>query len=112
MKTLTNVQILFDSGGHPEFAVIPYVEYQAIKSGKTKIRPAIPSKVVDRAMDNNISAAKAWREYLELTQIEVAQRMGISQSAYAQLENKKILRKSSRERIAFAFGIESEQLDF
>jgi len=112
MKTLTNVQILFDAGGAPEFAVIPYAEYQAIKSGKTPITPTIPSKVVDLAMDNDISAAKAWREYLELTQIEVADRMGISQSAYAQLESKKVLRKSSRDRIALALGIESAKLDF
>ena len=42
----------------------------------------------------------------------MAQRMDITQSAYAQLEAKKTSRKSTREKIAAALGIEAEQLDF
>ncbi len=112
MKTHTNVQILMDAGGHPTFAVIPFADYQALKLGKKKAEPTVPGQVVGLALKGELSAAKAWRTYLELTQAEVAQRMGTTQSAYAQLERKKTLRKSSREKIAQALGIDAAQLDF
>ena len=42
----------------------------------------------------------------------MAERLGISQSAYAQQESSSRLRKASREKIAGALGIEAAQLDF
>ncbi|WP_444814925.1 helix-turn-helix domain-containing protein [Variovorax davisae] len=47
-----------------------------------------------------------------LTRDEVAKRMGVTQSAYAQLETSARLRKGSRENIANALGNSSSQLDF
>ncbi len=107
-----NVVILRDAGGHPAFAVLPFAEYQALKLGKAKAEPTIPNHVVNLSLDNNVSPARAWREYLERTQADVAEQMGVTQSAYAQLEGKTTLRKSSREKIAKALGIVAEQLDF
>ncbi|MDM0037166.1 helix-turn-helix transcriptional regulator [Variovorax sp. J22P271] len=49
---------------------------------------------------------------LGLTRDEVAKRMGVTQSAYAQLETSARLRKGSRENIANALGNSSSQLDF
>jgi len=113
MNVLTeSVQILRDAGGRPAFAVIPFADYQALVKGKVKVEPGIPAAVVDKALDNEWSAARAWREHLGLTQAEVARRMEITQGAYAQLEAKKKIRKSSRERIAKALGIHEAQLDF
>ncbi|MDR0770108.1 MAG: helix-turn-helix domain-containing protein [Burkholderiales bacterium] len=113
MNALTeSVQILRDAGGHPTFAVIPFADYQALIKGKDKPKPRIPAVVVDLAMDNEWSAARAWRERKELTQAEVARRMGVTQGAYAQLEAKKTIRKSSREKIAKALGVHESQLDF
>ncbi|ACA11664.1 helix-turn-helix transcriptional regulator [Xylella fastidiosa subsp. multiplex] len=111
-ELIESVQILRDAGGHPAFAVIPFSDYQALIKGEFKVNPGIPAAVVDLAMDNTWSAARAWREHKQLTQIEVAQRMGITQGAYAQLEAKKSIRKSSREKIALALGIHESQLDF
>jgi len=116
-NTLTDsVQILRDAGGHPAFAVLPFDRYQALVKGRVKSRakaePGIPAAVVDLAMDNDWSAAHAWREFYGLTQTDLAQRMGITQGAYAQLEAKKTIRKSSREKIAAALGIQESQLDF
>lgn len=113
MNVLTErVQILRDAGGHPAYAVIPFAEYQALIHNKPKVEPGIPLEVVDKALEHEWSAARAWREHLELTQTEVARRMGVTQGSYAQLEAKKTIRKSSRERIAGALGIHETQLDF
>jgi DNA-binding XRE family transcriptional regulator len=115
MRTHTEfaVQIIRDTGGCPAFVVIPFSDYQAlVKGSKVKVEPGIPAAVVDLAMDNDWSSARAWREHKELTQTEVAQRMGITQGAYAQLEAKKTVRKSSREKIAKALDIHESQLDF
>jgi DNA-binding XRE family transcriptional regulator len=111
-KLTESVQIIHDTEGHPAFAVLPFADYQALVKGKVKVAPGIPASVVDLAMDNEWSAARAWREHKELTQTELAQRMGITQGAYAQLEGKKTIRKSSREKIARALGIHESQLDF
>jgi len=70
----------------------------------------IPHEVVSRIVDGT-SAIRAWREYLHLTQEEVANRMSISQSAYAQQETVAKPRKPIREKIAAAFGINANQLE-
>jgi predicted DNA-binding protein (UPF0251 family) len=113
MNALTEtVQILRDKSGHPTFAVLAFADYQALVHNKPKAEPGIPLEVVDKALAHEWSAARAWREYLDLTQTDVAQRMGITQGSYAQLEAKKTVRKSSREKIAKALGIDESQLDF
>ena len=113
MNALTEtVQILRDKNGRPIFAVLPFAEYQALVHNKPKAEPGIPIEVVDKALERDWSAARAWREHLNLTQTEVAQRMGITQGSYAQLEAKKTVRKSSRDKIAKALSIDESQLDF
>jgi transcriptional regulator with XRE-family HTH domain len=47
----------------------------------------------------------------ELTQEDVARRLGISQPAYAQQEAGTKPRKATREKIAHAFGITADQLE-
>ncbi|MBB5418315.1 transcriptional regulator with XRE-family HTH domain [Paraburkholderia atlantica] len=74
-------------------------------------RNLIPNDVVSRTVDG-ASPVRAWREHLGFTQADIAARLGISQSAYAQQENSDRLRKSSREKIAAALGISAKQLDF
>ena len=46
----------------------------------------VSGAVAQLAFDDGISPTKAWRTHLELTQADVPRRMGITQSAYAQLE--------------------------
>ncbi|XKM12528.1 helix-turn-helix transcriptional regulator [Orbaceae bacterium ac157xtp] len=76
------------------------------------IETGVPNEVVNLAFDNNYSPAQAWREYLKLSQLEVANRIGISQSAYSQYEKSQKLRKTTRIKIANALGIKPELLDF
>ncbi len=70
----------------------------------------IPNEVVNAAFDNEWSPCKAWREHLRLTQSEVAKRMGISQSAYAQMELSTRPRKTTLIKISKAMGLTYEQL--
>lgn len=72
--------------------------------------PTIPNAVVNKAINKDMTPIRAWREHLGLTQAEVAKRLGITQSAYAQHEAKEPVRKVTREKVAKALGIVPEQL--
>ncbi|MDR2884758.1 MAG: helix-turn-helix domain-containing protein [Deferribacteraceae bacterium] len=111
MKAHTEIQIIKGSSGKPAFVVIPYNEYESmINRQPLNIANAIPSEVIDLVIDNDYSPARAWREYLDLTQEDVAKRLGISQAAYSQHERADRLKKSIRQKIATALGITLEQL--
>ncbi len=108
MNKPINFQTILDADGRPAFVVVPYAEF--VKNFEQT--HLVPDAVVKLAFDGEMAPAKAWRTHLDLTQAEVAKRMGITQGAYAQLEASKNLRKVSREKIAAALGISSGQLDF
>ena len=57
-----------------------------------------------------ISPIQAWREHLNLTQAEVAEKMGISKAAYSQMETAKKNRKATLQKIAEAMNIDYLQL--
>lgn len=108
MRTLTNIQMINGPDGKPAFVVMPYAEFiRTYEQG----RELIPHEVVSAAVDG-ATAVRAWREYLKLTQADVAARLGISQPSYAKQESSNALRKSTLEKIAKALGITTEQLDF
>lgn len=112
MNKPTNVQII-NQDGHPAFAVIPYKEYVRTFRKTPRIPESgnIPNDVVWLSIDKGYTLARAWREYLGLTQKEVASRMGISQAALSQMESgDKKLRKVSLEKLAGALGVTIEQL--
>jgi len=109
MNALTSIQIIKDPDGKPSFVVIPYADYMAQRDRDNEL---VPHSVVSRVLVDDVPPARAWREYLGLTQAEVAARLCISQSAYAQQEGSLKLRKSSREKIAAALGVTDAQLDF
>lgn len=75
------------------------------------LQNAIPSEVVSLIFDNGFTPARAWREYLQLTQEDCARKLGISQAAYSQLETSNNPRKTTRNKLATALGINPEQLD-
>ena len=102
----TDVQIINGPDGKPAFVVIPYAQYVAQRHNDDLIPHEVVSRIVDGA-----SPIRAWREYLDLTQDEIAKRLGISQPAYAQQEAATKPRKATREKIAVAFGIKADQLE-
>jgi len=68
--------------------------------------------MVRSAVASGESPVRAWREYLGLSQSDVAKRLEISQPGYAQHEAKPYTRLSGRirARIANALGIGMDQL--
>lgn len=109
MNVLTNYQVIHH-GGMPAFVLVPYQEFI---SHKTKaFKGGIPHEVAQDHILNAIPLIKAWRNYLGLTQQQVADKAGMLQSAYARLESGDIEpRTETLERIAEAFGLELEQID-
>ncbi|WP_406851158.1 helix-turn-helix transcriptional regulator [Herbaspirillum huttiense] len=110
MTARTNTQIIHGADGRPAFVVIPYADY--VREHPQEDEPYVPHEVVSMMVDHQWTAIRSWRERLNLTQQEVAARIGISQSAYAQQESSKRLRPASLQRIATALGLSVEQLDF
>ena len=106
MNAPTSIQIINGADGKPAFVVIPYAQYVAQHPDSD----LIPHEVVSRIVDGE-TPIRAWREYLDLTQDEVAKRLGISQPAFAQQEAVTKPRKATREKIATVFGIKADQLD-
>lgn len=103
-------QTIRDATGAIQYVVVPYEEFLRLES---KQEHWVPNQVVERVIIGKLTPIRAWREQLGLTQAEVAARMEISQAAYAQLESPEGKpRKSSLIRIAKAFGIQPDQLDF
>lgn len=107
MKPLTNYQTIMGEGGQPAFVVIPYADF--VHSQAFVPKDGIPHAVVDKAIDG-MSMLQAWREYLMLTQTEMAERMDITQAGYAQIEAAKRPRKATLIKAAAALGITLEQL--
>jgi DNA-binding XRE family transcriptional regulator len=71
----------------------------------------VPHEVVGLHIERDITYLRAWREYLGLTQDEVAERAGITQAALSQMESGEArLRKASREKLALAMGLNPGQL--
>lgn len=109
MDAPQSIQIIYDAQGHPAFVVIPYATYMAKRN---RDKDLVPDEVARRLLVDGLSPVRAWREHLNLTQMEMAKRLGISQAAYAEQENSTgKLRKAMREKLAAALGITPAQLD-
>jgi len=109
MNTRTDVQIIHGRDGAPAFVVMPYADWLASRDRDNSL---VPNEVVNFTFDNDWTPMRAWREHLGLTQADVAKRVGISQAAYAQMENVAKPRPGTLKKIALALGLAVEQLDF
>ena len=108
MKTLTDVQII-NHGGKPAFAVVPYDQWLAITGKKDEVY--FPHDVVGYQLQG-LSLIAAWRKYKKLSQEQLADRIGVSQSAVAQMEKIDSKPKlQTLERVAQALGIQIAQLN-
>lgn len=100
---------IIEKDGQPLFVLVPYEEYLATLEDDLAI--TIPHDVVGRYIMQGQSLIRAWREFKGLTQEEVAEQMGISQSAYSQMEKPDAsLRHATIQKIADALGVLPGQL--
>ena len=121
-----SVQVI-EKNGVPEYAVIPYKEYQrlvekaeeaqdltdaeaavrAIEEGEE----TVPEAVVERLLSGEEHPIKVWREYRGLTQKSLGERAGVGKSYISQLEARS---KSGSTRVikalADALGVDMDDL--
>ena len=120
MIELTRIQTIYQ-GGLPAFVVLPFIDFarehpkeaELIKPKSPRIPEGdyIPHEVVGLRIKQDMTLLRAWREYLGLTQVEVAEKAGISQAALSQMESgESKLRKATRIKLAAAMGLNVEQL--
>ena len=108
IATLTNKPQFIYENGHPKYAVISYSDFsKAFEPDRSK---NVPHEVVELAVKHDWNMVKAWRLHLSLSQATMATRMGITQSAFSQIENGNP-ESSTLHSVAKAMGIEIEQLD-
>lgn len=83
----------------------------AIDNCKQDIAQAIDTFVITSAMDSLGKRIKTRREELELDQVELARRAGVSQPTLANLESGKNQRTKFLPELARALGVSAEWLD-
>ena len=112
MNVLTEPQVI-KQDDKPAFAVIPWDVYQELVKNYIPDESDVwfPQEVVEANVVRGDSLLKGWREYLGLTQAEVAKRAGMSQPAYAKLEKPGANpRTATLRKLAKALGISLEHL--
>ena len=98
-----NVQII-EKNGKPEWAVIPYSEYQKLQEAQEDAEDikdieeglravqqgelTIPGEVTFAILEG-VNPIRAWREYRKVKMQDLAQRVGISAAYLSQIENNK-----------------------
>jgi Helix-turn-helix. len=71
----------------------------------------IPHEIIAITIEENVSLQAAWRIARGLSQQEVAEKLGITQSAVSQLESPSSRpQKRTREKLAALYGCKQEQI--
>lgn len=127
---MANVQYINNLKGKAEYVILPIADYEELlikaipyddedesqweeipyEAGEND-HVTIPNEVVGAMIDHNVSLLAAWRIYRNLSQQEVAQRTGLTQSAISQAERKESKpQKKTREKLAEIYQCKPEQL--
>ena len=113
MNIPTNHQVITHHG-IPVAVIVPYEEYAAaftLEASQEVNGATVPHEVAARVLKEQVSPIRAWREHLGLTQAEIAAHMGISQSAFAQMEAPESKpRMATLTKIAAALNLAPAQL--
>ncbi len=104
---LTKKPQFIERDGKPEYVVIAYEDY--ITNFREDV--TIPHAVVKLSVKHDSNLIKAWRLHLGFSQQNLAQKMGISQAAYSQMEKGKNPSVDTVAKIANALGVEIGQLN-
>lgn len=92
-------QVIFNKQGKPEFAVVPYGEYERLKATAEMVRDVaafdesvnaaeetLPEKMV-RRLAKGENPIRVWRQYRDMTQPNLAKSAGISAAYLSQIES-------------------------
>ncbi|MFC0225663.1 helix-turn-helix domain-containing protein [Serratia aquatilis] len=114
-------QIIRNDKGEPQYAVVPYDEYERLIKAKDEWEdvPYTPSKyddvtvpnaVINIMVNQDVSILAAWRIYRDLSQYDVAEKLGTTQSTVSQWEASERPQKRTREKLATLYNCTAEQL--
>ena len=99
----------------PAFAVIPFAQYEEMRrrlavaeTGDSRI--GFPLEVAEMNALKGYSLIKAWRIFRGKTQKELAAALGVTQSAFSQIEKNSRNQSETLRRVAAALDVEPEQL--
>ncbi|MDD2166245.1 helix-turn-helix domain-containing protein [Glaesserella parasuis] len=133
---MNNLQYINDNNGKPLFVILPIeqfkemellsrfaieskeeqeqweeIEVDASEMGEDNHGDTIPNEIVNIMLDEDVSLLAAWRIYRKLSQYDVAEQTGLTQSAISQAERKdsKPQRKTV-ERLAKIYDCQPNQL--
>ncbi|ATO32457.1 MULTISPECIES: helix-turn-helix domain-containing protein [Dickeya] len=120
---MSKPQYINDVNGKPQFVVLPIDVYESLlsndESGYESIPytadghddETVPNEVVNIMFRDDISLLAAWRVYRGLSQYDVAERLGTTQSAVSQWEAKDSRpQKKTRQKLAELYGCQPEQM--
>jgi DNA-binding XRE family transcriptional regulator len=106
----SQIQTILGADGKPAFVVIPYEQFINEYDRNLTL---VPNEILAFATNEGVSAIRAWREHLGLSQKDLAEKMGISQAAIAQFEaNNQKLRKATLTKIAKAMSLSLSQVNW
>lgn len=94
------------------FAVVPLEQFTELveRAGETDAL-TLPHEIVSRHLVDDVPLVRCWREYLGMTQAELATRLDVSQAQVAQWEQPDAKpRHASLKKLASAMGIHVRQL--
>ena len=101
---------ILSTNGQPSHVLVPIEEFDALMKKSVADGYTFVPLDVGMAVVEGDSPLKAWRNHKRLTQEELAGRMSVTRSAYAQMERSEHPQKSTLEKAATALGIDFAQL--
>ncbi|MFJ5442466.1 MULTISPECIES: helix-turn-helix transcriptional regulator [Pectobacterium] len=120
---MSKLQFINDVNGKPQFVVLPITEYERLMSdsdaGYEDIPyiadehddETVPNDVVEIMFRDDVSLLAAWRIHRGLSQYDVAEKLGTTQSAVSQWEAKDSRpQRKTREKLAGLYHCRPEQM--
>ncbi|RLV60968.1 XRE family transcriptional regulator [Parashewanella curva] len=106
---MSDVQII-KHGGAPAFAVVPYELWLSMTQSQAS-HADIPQAIIELKHKHNCSLISAWRRSKRISQVKLAEAVGVTQSAIAQAEKVgNQPQAGTLEKIAEALGVTVDQL--
>ncbi|HAU2959060.1 TPA: helix-turn-helix transcriptional regulator [Salmonella enterica subsp. diarizonae] len=120
----TGIKFITDEKGTKKGVILPINEYERLINEADRDEDyesvpyeagehddeTIPHDVVSIMVDEDVSLLAAWRIYRRMTQKEVADLLGIKQSAVSQFERVETPRKATLEKLAEIYDCRTGQL--